>query len=61
MSDDRLPRCHSSGQSCPGESGPFARRSVRRAGEWDLTSRDNSVWKEMTAWDFLSSVTIAEK
>ena len=42
----RIPRCHSSGQSCPGESGPIPRRAFRRAWEWDLTSRDNSVPKK---------------
>ena len=35
----RIPCCHSSGQSCPGESGPIPRRAFRRAWEWDLTSR----------------------
>ena len=42
----RIPCCHSSGQSCPGESGPIPRRAFRRAWEWDLTSRDNSVPKK---------------
>ena len=37
----RIPCCHSSGQSCPGESGPIPRRAFRRAWEWDLTSRCN--------------------
>ena len=44
----RIPCCHSSGHSCPGESGPIPRRAweSRRAWEWDLTSRDNSVPKK---------------
>ena len=42
----RIPCCHSSGQSCPGESGSIPRRAFRRAWEWDLTSRDNSVPKK---------------
>ena len=29
----RIPCCHSSGQSCPGESGPIPRRAFRRACE----------------------------
>ena len=46
LSTKRIPCCHSSGQSCPGESGPIPRRAFRRAWEWDLTSRDNSVPKK---------------
>ena len=38
----RIPCCHSSGQSCPGKSDPIP----RRAWEWDLTSRYNSVPKK---------------
>ena len=38
----RIPCCHSSGQSCPGESGPIPRRAFRRAGT-TLSRRNDSV------------------
>ena len=49
----RIPHCHSSEQSCPGESGPIPRRAFMRTCKWDLTRRDNSVpkkWRRGIIW-----------
>ena len=59
MTNRRIPCCHSSGQSCPGESGPIPRRAFRRAWEWDLTSREKCLYRRNDSVGFFfSPVTI---
>ena len=50
----RIPRCHSSGQSCPGESGPIPRRAFRRALGMGPDEPGQLCTEKMAAWDSFS-------
>ena len=55
----RIPRCHSSGQSCPGESGPISQASLQASLGMGSDEPGKLCTEEMTAWDsFFSPVTI---